>query len=81
MWEVLVSCLTFSCWGVEVKMGVDGVLYIFIKCESSTERQCGRMVYLKTLFVSKFGHYSAFIFKYNLLECVITMVSNLCKKV
>lgn len=62
-------------------MGVDGVLYIFIKRESSTERQCGRMVYLKTLFVSKFGHYSAFIFKYNLLECVITMVSNLWKKV
>lgn len=55
--------------------------FIFITRESSAERQSGRMVYLKTQFVSKFGHSSPFIFKYNLLECEITMVSNLCKMV
>lgn len=57
------------------------ILFIFVKRESSDKRQCCRMVYLKTQFVTKFGHSSAFIFKYNLLECVITMVSYLCKKV
>lgn len=59
MWEVIVSCLTFSCWGVEVKMGVDMEFFIYYlkkKGESSTERQCGGMVCLKKQFVSEFSH-------------------------